>query len=670
MPPHKITDAYFIGQTLGFGAGVVMSALLLDLLRRAAARQPGARAKYWQAAFALMWNLGGLLGELGNMAGVSPDSPWMLAVAAINFCGAAFFPVGFLMLWQRPRDENTWRAWACRWLCRATMVSAGVLTLLFLKFCAGHLQAPETSHVGHWHGKLLAYHVAVATLAGTFLLWRGRLNNFAARFYAATTLLGVLTPATITLLTSAFGWRQPPGAWVHVAEQQSPLLILLGAVVYFGDFRFSNVYVKSSLRFLAALLLALIFCLVVIYVLPPLALRLTSFTLAATVLGATALLTALLCGFAWLAPRLNRLVDGWLFREPDYALATQRVWRELSRQEEIEKIFTLAARLAEETLGLQAARIIPLHTAPVEHLAAALSSGEVCELKPADPMRRLLGAEVEFLAPIRLSGQPTHALAITPGAERRNLLDSELSFLRALAGQVSGRLEAMAAERERVAQQNKEERLRRQLTEAELRALRTQINPHFLFNSLNTIADLIVANPATAERMTVQLAKIFRHVLRSSDRQMISVGEELEFLKTWLDIEAVRFGERLRVRFETDAALTAESVPPLILQPLVENALKHGLAPKLGGGVLHVRVALSGEQLSLTVEDDGLGFPVTLAANATNGAAMAATGGIGLRNVAERLATIYAGRAEMRCEAVATGGSRVTLLLPREMSEA
>jgi two-component system, LytTR family, sensor kinase len=106
----------------------------------------------------------------------------------------------------------------------------------------------------------------------------------------------------------------------------------------------------------------------------------------------------------------------------------------------------------------------------------------------------------------------------------------------------------------------RKKRLRRQLTEAELRALRTQINPHFLFNSLNTKADLIIANPATAERMTVQLAKIFRHVLRSSDRQMISVGEELEFLKTWLDIEAVRFGERLRISFEADAALNASRI--------------------------------------------------------------------------------------------------------------
>jgi two-component system LytT family sensor kinase len=482
-------------------------------------------------------------------------------------------------------------------------------------------------------------------------------------------LLGALTPAAITLLASGFGWHeQQTATWAVVAEQQAPLLILLGAVVYFGDFRFSNVYVKSSLRFLSALLLALFFCLVVIYVLPPLARRLTYFTLAGGVLGGTALLTALLCGFAWLAPRLNGLVDNWLFREPDYKLATQQVWRELAQQEDIGKIFELAARLAEETLGLQAARIVPLHALPVEHLAAALNSGEVCELKPADPLRRRIGAEVEFLAPIRLSGHPTHALAVIPGAQRRNLLDSELHFLRALAGQVSGRLEALAAERERVERQNKEERLRRQLTEAELRALRTQINPHFLFNSLNTIADLIIADPTTAERMTVQLAKIFRHVLRGSDRQMTSIGEELEFLKTWLDIEAVRFGERLRVRFETDAALEAESVPPLILQPLVENALKHGLAPKLGGGTLQVRIGLCGELLSMAVEDDGLGFPAPLPANGVS--QQPATNGIGLRNVAERLATIYAGRAQMRCEAVATGGCRVTLLLPRARSEA
>jgi two-component system LytT family sensor kinase len=297
-----------------------------------------------------------------------------------------------------------------------------------------------------------------------------------------------------------------------------------------------------------------------------------------------------------------------------------------------------------------------------------LNSGEVCELRAGNALRDELGEEFEFLAPIRVGGQVTHALAAAPGAQRRKLLDSELNFLRGLAGQASSRLESLAAERERSAQQSREERLRRQVTEAELRALRTQINPHFLFNSLNTIADLIVADPTQAERVTVQLAKIFRYVLRSSDRQMISVHEELDFLKTWLAIEAVRFGDRLRVQFAVDDALNAAGVPSLILQPLVENVLKHGLAPKLGGGTLRVAVARAGEQISLTVEDDGLGFPCNPAAltEATD-AARANGHGIGLRNVVERLTTIYAGRAQMLCETVTTGGSRVTLLLPLEV---
>src|SRR5262249_46990633 len=156
---------------------------------------------------------------------------------------------------------------------------------------------------------------------------------------------------------------------------------------------------------------------------------------------------------------------------------------------------------------------------PSGHLAAALNTGEVLELQPDDPLltQDCLCGGAAFLAPIRVGGQPVYALAIVPGAQRRNLLDSELRFLRALAGQVSSRLESLAAQRARIEQQSKEERLRRQVTEAELRALRTQINPHFLFNSLNTIADLIVANPEQAELITVQLAKIFRHVLRGSE---------------------------------------------------------------------------------------------------------------------------------------------------------
>ncbi len=671
--PLPSIEACLIAQTLGFGAGVVMSVLLLNLLRRSVPNQTGAHAKYLQATFALMWNVGGLLGLLLEVAGVTWHSPWTMVASMLNFAGAAFFPMSFLALWQRPRAEHSWRATVAKATCRATFLSASILTLLFFLHLLGwgipsHVEAAGDQT--HWRlNQALALHLAYATLGGTLLLLRGRLNNFAARFYVATTLIGALTPAAITVLWHSFGphnHRQHQAqhvVWLQVIEQQAPLLIMLGAVVYFGDFRFSNVYVKSCLRFLTALLLALCDCLLFFFVLPQLVARLASFSTAGTVIAATAVLTLLLCSFAWLLPKLDYLVDNWLFREPDYAAVTRQLWQTLAQQEDAETIFVSATQLARATLALTDARVVSLAAFDLSQHLAALNSGEMCELKITDPLRLQLGKEVEFLAPLRVAGQVTHALAVAPGAQRRNLLDSELRFLRALAGQVSSRLETLAVERARIEQQSYDERLRRQVTEAELRALRTQINPHFLFNSLNTIADLIVANPQQAEHVTVQLAKIFRHVLRGSDCLMISVREELDFLKTWLDIEAVRFGDRLRVEFAMDEALAAATVPSLILQPLVENALKHGLAPKLNGGKLQVSVRRADAQLCLTVEDDGLGFQCDATTNGTH-----ANGyGIGLRNVAERLTTIYAGRAQMLCESVATGGSRVTLLLPCEV---
>src|SRR5206468_3565838 len=143
--------------------------------------------------------------------------------------------------------------------------------------------------------------------------------------------------------------------------------------------------------------------------------------------------------------------------------------------------------------------------------------------------------------------------------------------------------------REAVERQSREALLLQQVTEAELRALRAQINPHFLFNSLNTIADLIVRDPSRAETMTVRLAGVFRHVLAHSCRPLTTVDDEMEFLRTYLYIEEVRFGDRLQVVFDVAAEIGGARIPSLILQPLVENALKHGLAPKPGPGRLWIR---------------------------------------------------------------------------------
>ena len=197
---------------------------------------------------------------------------------------------------------------------------------------------------------------------------------------------------------------------------------------------------------------------------------------------------------------------------------------------------------------------------------------------------RLPVANAEVLIPVTSAGRITHVLVLSPGPSRPGLVSHDLNFLRAVAAQFGNRLDTLHREREAIERQSREALLLQQVAEAELRALRAQINPHFLFNSLNTIADLIVRDPVRAEAMTLRLASVFRHVLAHSSRSMTTIREEMEFLRTYLYIEEARFGDRLRVNFDVAPEAAGQSIPSLILQPLVENAMKHGLGPKPGPG--------------------------------------------------------------------------------------
>src|SRR5262249_50107404 len=153
--------------------------------------------------------------------------------------------------------------------------------------------------------------------------------------------------------------------------------------------------------------------------------------------------------------------------------------------------------------------------------------GEIVELDRSHPGRSLLPIPgVELLIPIASGGRTSHVLLIAPSNARPGLVTQELNYLRTVAAQCGQRLGAL-----------REARLLHQVTEAELRALRSQVNPHFLFNSLNTIADLIVRDPPRAEAMTLRLAGVFRHVLAHSSRTLTSVRDEIDFLKTYLSIE-------------------------------------------------------------------------------------------------------------------------------------
>jgi len=232
-------------------------------------------------------------------------------------------------------------------------------------------------------------------------------------------------------------------------------------------------------------------------------------------------------------------------------------------------------------------------------------------------------------------------------------MHAELAFLESVGKELQSRLDALHFEQEQRALHLREERLKRLLSEAELKALRTQVDPHFLFNTLNTIADLINTQPQQAERMTERLAECFRYALAKHARNLSTLDEELGFARQYLEIEQVRFGDRLRVQLSRGDALGTEAVPSLLLQPLLENAIRHGLAPIREGGRISVQAQREGDRLRLSVEDDGVGVHAR------------ARDGIGLRNVQERLRTLYAQAAEFLIGARPGGrGTLVTIVIP------
>lgn len=201
------------------------------------------------------------------------------------------------------------------------------------------------------------------------------------------------------------------------------------------------------------------------------------------------------------------------------------------------------------------------------------------------------------------------------------------------------------------------EQQERLLLQARMEALQSQINPHFLFNTLNSISSLVRADPDSARVMIVKLGNILRRLLRKGD-SFVPLREEFEFLDDYLDIEVARFGhDKLRVVKQLEPASLDLLVPSMILQPLVENAVKHGFSPKVEAGTIYLRSRSADHELIVEVEDDGVGMPV-------EGSRASAGTGIGMGNVRERLQVVYGDAAKMSISSQPDRGTLVRLIVP------
>jgi signal transduction histidine kinase len=222
-------------------------------------------------------------------------------------------------------------------------------------------------------------------------------------------------------------------------------------------------------------------------------------------------------------------------------------------------------------------------------------------------------------------------VAWTTFAQRMFL--TNLDWLLMTYAAIAGLSYALGYNREAQQRQLREANLEARLVEARLRTLEAELHPHFLFNTLHAISSLVHSDPNAADRMISRLSDLLRLTFDRTGAPRVTLQEELEFLQKYLEIEQTRFQDRLSVRFEIDPDTLDAEVPRLILQPLVENAIKHGVSPRAGQGLVQISSQRRGDALWLEVRDNGVGL--------TAGARARLDSGVGLSNTRDRLECLY-----------------------------
>jgi two-component system, LytTR family, sensor kinase len=257
---------------------------------------------------------------------------------------------------------------------------------------------------------------------------------------------------------------------------------------------------------------------------------------------------------------------------------------------------------------------------------------------------------------------PRYVIEIGGLTGGRRLLSDDEAMLEAVAHLLARRIDALRMAQERYDQAVRQQEASRLASEAELRALRAQIHPHFLFNALTTIGYLIQTAPERAVDTLVRLTELLRRVLRSEEG-LTTLGSELGLVSAYLDIEQARFEERLRVSVDVPHHLREARVPSLVAQPLVENAITHGIAPRRRGGEIRITADSDTGMLRLRVQDTGLGAS---AAQLRHGRRQ----GVGLANLEQRLQLLYGSQASLRLTSVPDEGTTVEIRMPLEVSTA
>jgi hypothetical protein len=598
MPPELL-------HVIGYVTGAVLYGMLLVM---ALDERSGDRLTVGAALLGLIWNVGELTGHALHALHWSRAAPW---VAAASFAALGFLPAVVIHSVARTAPTVTPRVLhLARWVTALAYVGAGISGALHVAAAAVAVPVPES--------RGLIFSTASLVLLAPVLVLATRNQANARR---AAWLIALAVFAVSALHVGSF--HGPRESWAMELIGHHASIPLAFALLY-QDYRFAlaDLFLKQALN----LVLAIGVVLGLWSIAGP---RLTEGAPAPEAIG---LLLVLWVGSSFLFP----LVRGWATRFVDRVV--------LLRQDDQELIEQLTARLQASATEEQAldATCEVLQTA----LNATRVSWEPLETAAAQTPVRLVVPTAE---------PPHYGLRTGRLAGGRRLLSGDVTTLERAVMLLGRRIDTLRLTTERYERALQEREIRTLATEAELKALRAQINPHFLFNALTTIGYLVKEAPDRAVDTLVRLTTLLRSVLRA-EGEFTTLRRELELIECYLEIEGERFEERLQTSIDVPASLADVPIPALLVQPLVENAVKHGIAKSRSGGRISVRAALDpGGDLHIAVRNTGAPL---------RGRLPGPLGGLGLRNVERRLESYYGDAARFSLATADTGETSADLWLP------
>ncbi|MGB7220632.1 MAG: histidine kinase [Vicinamibacterales bacterium] len=632
---------------VGLSTGVVLYAMLLAMVvraRRATTAAPYDQLLLATAILGLLWNVCALATYELPKLGVDAAAPW-LPVA--GFAALGFLPsvvVHSVLRGERQR------------LNRVSQVVAGAAyavsaTAALLHFYNGWSGLPVPSVLGM---RVLTY-TFVASVVPLAALTRGQPGGRRALWIAA---LAAFTVSALHLSQMHRGDASWP---VELLGHHASIPLALAILYQDYPFALADLFLKRALTLL--ILIAAAFVGIATFSLH----AASSHSLVQLDPGELGILVSLWVATALAAPAIRRasswFVDTVVLRRPDFGQLRAAIARHAQERDSIPDLLGDACDLLAPAMSARSVTWRELSTPADEPIGArAVLAGDearhvLLPLNDQDP--RSLPPTAVVL--IQVAEPPRYALVIADLTSGRRFLSDDIAALEFIGVLLGRRIDAIRMTHERYDRELREQHVAKLATEAELRALRAQLNPHFLFNALTTIAQLVQEAPTRALETIMRLTVLLRGVLRS-EGEFTTLSRELEMIESYLEIEHARFEQRLRVKVAVPSELGHIRIPPLLLQPIVENAVKHGVAPRAEGGevvvVARLEPARAGlSQLVLTVSDSGSGAtPLEMA----HGRAL----GVGLQNVERRLTHQYGAAASLTVDSIPDRGTTVTIRLP------